>query len=228
MFGFISIEGYALFLSSSTEFDHISAAMGTSGQYIIVAPEENLVVVYTSKLTGLDTFLPAKMFKKYFLGAIASDAAIAANEAAYSELVGLSSPADLAIERTTVPELPEMATYVSGVTYQMERNDWRYNNFELVFDPAGDYAELNYTAKDEKEVINMLVGLDNVHRFARTNGQTYAAAGYWSTDDTFTVNYEVIGYSTQDQWNLTFTEEGISVQEMNEITGARAYRGTIR
>ena len=82
-----------------------------------------------------------------------------------------------------------------------------------------------YTAKDGKEVINQQVGLDNLHRFAYTNGHTYAAVGTWSAPNTFTIDYEVIGYSTQDRWNLTFTEDGISVEEINELTGVKTYTG---
>jgi hypothetical protein len=74
-------------------------------------------------------------------------------------------------------------------------------------------------------VINMLVGLDNVHRFADTNDRIYAAVGSWSAPNTFTVDYEVIGYSTQDRWNLTVTEDGISVEEINELTGVKTYTG---
>lgn len=213
--------GYQIWLDRSGSF----AAMGASGQYIIVSPEENLVVVFTSKLTGLDTFVPVRMFKKFILPAIISDEAITANEAVYDQLAQLLSPTELTVDRSAVPELPGIAMDISGVTYQMEKNDWRYDNFQLVFDPAWDYAEFNYTAKDGKEVINMLVGLDNVHRFADTNDRIYAAVGSWSAPNTFTVDYEVIGYSTQDRWNLTVTEDGISVEEINELTGVKTYTG---
>ncbi len=82
----------------------------------------------------------------------------------------------------------------------------------------------NYTAKRE-DVINMKVGLNNVPRLVETNGHTYAGVGFWSAPDTFTIKYEVVGYSTQDQWNLTFTKDGITVEEVNEITGVKTYSG---
>jgi len=199
--------------------------MGTSGQYIIVVPEENLVVVVTSKLTGLDTFLPPKMVKKFVLPAIKSDKAIAPNKEAPNQLALVAGSPKLDVKAAKLPDLPEIAIKISGITYQMEKNDWNYDNFQLRFNPALDYAEFKYTAK-LGEVINMKIGLDNVPRLIETNNHTYAGKGYWSSPDTFTIEYEVVGYSTQDRWNLIFTENGITVEEINEITGVRTYSGT--
>lgn len=46
-------------------------AMGYGGQYIIVSPEHQFVVVFTSELYN-DTFLPLRIFKKYILEAMIS------------------------------------------------------------------------------------------------------------------------------------------------------------
>ena len=184
-------------------------------------------MVVTSKLTGLDTFLPPKMVDKIALPAIISDEAIAPNEAAQSELTLLTGPPKLSVKAASVAELPEIAMKISGITCQMETYDWNYDNFQLVFNPALDYAEFHYTA-NLGEVINMHIGLDNVPRLGETNNHTYAGVGYWSAPNAFTIEYEVIGYSTQDQWNLIFTDNGIMVEEINEITGVKTYSGTAK
>ena len=147
------------------------------------------------------------------------------NVAAQNELALLSGPPEPVVEVKAVQELPEIAVEISGETYQLETNPWKYNDFQLVFDPAWDYAEFNYSAK-QGEVINMHVGLDNVYRMAESNGKTYAAVGYWSTPDTFTLDYELVGYSTQDKWILTFHDDEIAVQEIG-VTGAYTYKGKI-
>lgn len=213
--------GYQIWLDRSGSF----AAMGTSGQYIIVAPKENLVVVVTGKLIGLDTFLPPKMVEQFVLPAIDCDEAIAPNETAQNRLALLAGPPKEIVKAEAVPELPEIAMAISGVTYQLETNDWNYDNFQLVFDPEAKYTEFNYTAK-LGEGVHMQIGLDNVPRLTETNNHTYAAVGYWSAPDTFTIEYEVVGYSTQDQWNLIFTDDRITVEEINEITGVKTYSGT--
>lgn len=213
--------GYQFWLDRSGSF----AAMGTSGQFIIVVPEKNMIVVATSKLTGLDTFLPAKIVDEFVLPAIASDNAIIPDQEAQNQLALLSGPPEQRYNAKSVPELPNMSRTISGATYEMETNAWNYNNFQLRFNPAEDYAQFNYTAK-LGEAVNMKIGLDNVPRMAKTNNHIYAAKGHWSAPDTFTIYVEVIGYSTQDQWHLIFTQSGITVKEVNEITGIRTYTGT--
>ena len=212
--------GYQIWLDGSGSY----AAMGTSGQYIMVNPEKNLIVVATSKLTGLDTFLPLKMIEDFVLPAIKSDKALPPQEQFQKQLATFSKPPKSSFQATNVPKLPETALRISGAIYQMDKNDWNYNNFQLKFDSNRDFAELNYTAK-LGEVIKMRVGLDNVPRMTETNNQTYAGVGHWSADSTFTVMYEVVGYSTQDQWNFTFSDTTLIVEEINEITGKKTYSG---
>jgi CubicO group peptidase (beta-lactamase class C family) len=40
-------------------------ALGYSGQYIIVAPDQGLVVVFTSHLSERDFYLPQQLFERY-------------------------------------------------------------------------------------------------------------------------------------------------------------------
>jgi len=72
----------------------------------------------------------------------------------------------------------------------------------------------------------MQVGLDNVQRLAETNGKTYAAVGYWSAPNTFSIDYELVGYSTQDKWILSFSADEIAIQEIG-VTGAYTYKGKL-
>lgn len=211
--------GYQWWLDRSGSY----TALGTGGQYIMVVPDENLVVVFTSKLGGEDAFLPARLLDDYILPAILSDEALPANEAAQQRLSSLSEPPDLAVAPQPVPELPVRAQDISGVTYSLEANLWRYDLFQLVFDPTTDYAEFSYTVKAGEEV-HYQVGLDNTHRLTETGDGTYAAVGSWTTPDTFVIEYELIGYSTLGRWVLTFDGEGIVVEEVG-VTGVYSYGG---
>jgi CubicO group peptidase (beta-lactamase class C family) len=47
-------------------------ALGYSGQYIIVVPEQNLVVVFTSHLAEQDFYVPQQLFERYVLPAVES------------------------------------------------------------------------------------------------------------------------------------------------------------
>jgi CubicO group peptidase (beta-lactamase class C family) len=61
-------------------------ALGYAGQYIIVLPEQNMVVVFTSDLASDDFFLPEILLNEYILPAVASSGPLPTNEAAYSSL----------------------------------------------------------------------------------------------------------------------------------------------
>ena len=211
--------GYQWWLDESNMY----SAVGNGGQYIMVVPKENLVVVFTSKLSGADSFLPAKMLDKYILPAIVANESITANVTAQNELSLLSEPPRQAVKPKPVPELPAIAQEVSEETYSLDSNPWKYNNFKLIFDPEKDYAEFSYTAK-ENDVVNYEVGLDNVYRLTESNGDTYAAVGSWTTPDTFVIDYELVGYSTRGKWIFTFDNEGIAVKEVG-VTGVYDYGG---
>lgn len=64
-------------------------ALGYAGQYIIVLPEQNMVVVFTSDLASEDFFLPETLLNEYILPAVNSSDPLPANEAAYSRLQAL-------------------------------------------------------------------------------------------------------------------------------------------
>jgi CubicO group peptidase (beta-lactamase class C family) len=55
------------------------SAIGYSGQYIMVAPEMNMVVVFTGGLPGGKTSLPLELTKKYIFPAVVSSESLPAN-----------------------------------------------------------------------------------------------------------------------------------------------------
>jgi len=189
----------------------------------MVVPKENLVVVFTSKLSGDDAFFPARMLDKYILPAIVANESLGANETAQYELSLLSEPPRQVVKPKPVPELPAIAREISHETYSLDSNPWKYDNFKLVFDSDKEYAKFSYTAK-EKDVVHYEVGLNNVYRLTESNGDTYAAVGSWTTPDTFVIDYELVGYSTRDKWILTFDNEEVAVEEVG-VTGVYNYGG---
>lgn len=214
--------GYQWWLDKSGAY----AAVGVAGQYIMIVPEQNLVVVVTSSSSGRGVFFPKQVLDKYILTAIRSNAAIAANATAQSELVARSGPPQLNMESQAVPKLPAVALEVSEATYSLEANNFNYNNFQLIFDPALDYALFSYTAKVD-EAACFQVGLDGVYRFSETKIGPFAAYGSWTAANTFEINYRQIGYSTQGKFVLTFEQDRILVEEVGQI-GAYTYTGFIQ
>jgi CubicO group peptidase (beta-lactamase class C family) len=203
--------------------DGYFCAFGTAGQHLIVAPEENLVVMITNSSSDTGVFFPGKLFSDYILEAIQSDQAIATNETAQNELVALTTPPALNQEPQVVEELPAIAREISGETYSLEANNWSMDNFQLVFDPALDYAVFSFTAKVD-EVASIQVGLDGVYRFSETESGGYAAFGTWTSPNTFEIFYQHIGYSAPTQVTLTFDQDRIEVTEIS-VLGSTTYSG---
>jgi CubicO group peptidase (beta-lactamase class C family) len=54
-------------------------ALGYGGQYILVAPELDMVVVFTSELAERDFYLPQRLFEAYIRPAVRSDAPMPEN-----------------------------------------------------------------------------------------------------------------------------------------------------
>lgn len=214
--------GYQWWLGKSNMY----SAVGTGGQYIMVVPEENLLAVFTSKLSGAGAFLPKKMLDRYILLAIVSNESITTNEKAQNELSLLSEPPHLDVEPKPVQELPAIAWEISGKTYSLDSNPWKYNNFRLVFDSDKDYAAFGYTTK-ENDVVNYEIGLNDVYRLTENNGETWSAVGHWAEPNTFIIDYELVGYSTRGKWNLTFSADEIAVEEVG-VTGTYTYGGRIQ
>lgn len=201
-------------------------AFGVGGQYTMVVPEENLVVVFTNASSGMGVFFPRKILDKYILSAIVADEAIAANEAAYQELMAKADPPELVNQPHEVAELPSMAMEISGETYSLEKNNFKYDNFQLIFDPSLDYAEFSYTAKENDTAV-FQVGLDGVYRFSETDIGPVAAYGSWTAPNTFEINCQQIGYSSPTRFILTFAGETITVEEFG-VVGSATYSGNMQ
>ena len=97
--------GYQWWLNKDGSY----SAIGVGGQYIMVVPEENLVVVVNNASNGLGVYFPGKVLDKFILPAIVSDEAIAPNEASHNELLAKSDPPELTNELQSVPALPQIA-----------------------------------------------------------------------------------------------------------------------
>jgi CubicO group peptidase (beta-lactamase class C family) len=213
--------GYQWWLDKEGNFN----ALGTSGQYLIVAPEENLVVMVTNSSSDTGVFFPGKLFYDYILKAVISDGEIAPNQPSQSELVDYAEPPALQQEPQPVAELPAIAPEISGETYALEANRWNYDNFQFVFDPELEYAEFSYTAKVH-EAASFQVGLDGVYRFSETEIGKFAAVGTWTSPDTFEISYQQIGYSAPVKFIFTFDQDMIEVTEIS-LVGTAAWSGVV-
>lgn len=212
--------GYQWWLDKSGTY----SAVGVAGQYIMVAPQENLVMAVTSSANRMGVFFPKKILDQFVLPAVQSDGPLPANVSAYEELKRISGPPKLMQEPQPVPTLPAVAMKISGKTYSLEKNNWNYNNFKLVFNH--DQAEFSYTVKEEDRA-TFVVGLDGVYHFTETEIGCVAAFGSWTAPDTFEINSQQIGYTAPTRFVLTFKGDEIEVTEVGQ-TGSTSFSGKVK
>lgn len=199
------------------------AAMGTNGQFIMVAPRQNLVFVVTAKCTGRAQFTPATLFFDYVIPAVVSERALPVDLPALERLAAAAGPPFATQEARAVPELPDTARRVSGRTYRTESNPFNTDQLRFVFPPGQDWAEVGYTARESWDVA-FRVGLDGVPRSTPTGMGVFSAAGRWTSPTTFAMEVEIVGYSTFDRWEFRFAGDEVRVTEFS-IAGDYTYTG---
>jgi len=203
--------------------DGAYTALGTHGQYLMVAPSENLIAVVTSKSRGISQFAPARMFDAYVLPAVESDDPLPLNPAASAALAALATPPERPSGHRVVAALPERARSLSGTIFRMEPNPYNTDNLRFVFADDQPVAEISYTAREDWSP-RYQIGLDGVPRVTENETGAYVARGVWTAADTLEVEVEIVGYSTFDTWVFRFGENSVSVTEYS-VTGAYSYVG---
>lgn len=202
--------------------DGAYTALGTHGQYLMIAPEQNVIFVVTGKSRGIAQFEPATLFYDFVLPAVSDTPP--PNEDA-GTIVVMASPAPRTPAAITgAPSVrQEIVSAVSGITYRMERNPYNTDNIRLVFSDDLRSVVFSYTAREDWRP-RFTVGLDGTPRRSKNETGAYVAHGTWTSPTALQINVEIVGYTTFDWWDLEFAPDGLTVTE-HSITGAYTYRG---
>jgi len=193
-------------------------ALGYAGQYIIVNPGENLVVVFTSALADNDFPIPESLYHQYILDSIRSGQAIADNSQEQARLDNIiqqiSNPA-----AEPVPTLPETAATISGQTFYFDPNELDFKFIGLTFTPGADEFLFNLSYRDR----NLLLpaGLDNVYRVTWQYSYWRAYKGRWENDATFLIDYQLADFSEWGSLRLVFDRNRVTVQFREGRTGSQ-------
>jgi CubicO group peptidase (beta-lactamase class C family) len=188
-------------------------ALGYGGQYIIVKPDLNLVVVFTSGLVPNDFFTPETLFNSFILPAAESTTPLPENPEGVAALEA-ASEALTHPEGSAVPPLPETAQAISGQTYLLEENDYGFETVSLSFEEDNPVA--SFLLNDGPA---LLVGLDHVYRLS-TPSQIGAIPFYhpvilrggWENDTRFVMDYQEMSIQDWIQIILTFEEDRLTFQ----------------
>ena len=198
------------------DFGGYYMALGYGGQLIIVEPEKQLVVVFTSSLADCNFFGPEMMFGEYILPAVLSDRPLLDNPAGNAQLIscidGFANPKPAAAR-----PLPETAGQVSGKKISFEPNDIFFKSYTVFFEP--DSAEALFEMETEYGSYDGRIGLDDVYRLTESAGETRAYKGFWEDDTTFVISFQVVGNTSKGTARIQFQQTRVDFEVADIVTG---------
>lgn len=192
-------------------------ALGYSGQYIVVLPQQNMVVVFTSALHSFSFFVPSMLLKNYIIPAAHSSAPLPNNpegeKRLESVLQAISNP-----EASPVPTPPEIAQKISGKIYVFDENPMDFKRLSLDFGNKENEALLTLSYRDRN--LQVPVGLDNVYRLTKAAGYLRAYRGFWDDENVFVIDYQIVDFSERGKIRITFEGDKLTVVTREEVRGS--------
>lgn len=206
--------GYGFWIRSGAG---LYEAVGRGGQRISVVPSKNLVVVFTG-----GGFEPGDI-GKFLLAAIKSDQSLPENQTAFAQLTAAVKRAAASPPSKSVSPLTPLAGEISGNVFQFDENPAGLKELTLTFRPGAE-ATVRLTFADNRFTDKLMsvrpIGLDGVPRISPDGrfGLPVGLKGFWKDDTTFVLDYDEIANINHYQFELKFSEGGVSVQ-LSEKTG---------
>ncbi len=194
-------------------------ALGYGGQYIIVLPEQNMIVVFTGALAGRDFFKPVQLLYDYIIMQDGSSGPLPANPRGRARLDSVTSAYADPVPKPIRP-LPEVAKHVSGKTFEFDANELRFRSVALTFQEGEREGLLKLS--NPYSTIEAAVGLDDVFRFTQYGGSLRAYKGFWEDDTTFTIHYQIVGNTQRGTARLVFTGSKL-MASMKDFVSDRQY-----
>lgn len=187
---------------------HVYMANGKNGQLIVVFPDLDTVVVTTArKQVDYRTLIDAVS------GAVKSESAMPTNSNAVARLA--NAIRDAAVEKPTpVGPTPEIASAISGKTYEFSENEFGLKSFTLDLAQPRPHFDVEFSLRDpvgSSARYSLPIGLDGFYRKGVPKlsdpgiGHITEARGTWKDARTFVIDAPVLGYGEQQKLVLTFS-----------------------
>ena len=177
--------GYQWWIRPSP-FEGAYQALGRGGQAIVVWPEHDLVIVYTSRgVDVLDDITPL------IIAALQSDDSLEPNPGENARLDASIEHALEAPEAQPIPQLPVTADAMSNRRYRLDDNPFDTRCVLLRFDSK---SEVTFELTTLSETFQMPVGMDGVPRFSESSptGIPVGLVGEWTASDVFLLLYDEV------------------------------------
>ena len=191
-------------------------ALGYAGQFIFVVPEKNMVVVFTS---GGDFPVPETLLDNFILPAAISEGQLKPNSDGVEKLNALIQTSSDPPAPEPAASLPDTAERINGQIYMFDPNNLDFKHFSLSFGENKAIFSLSYRDRH----IEVDVGLDGIYRLTDAAGYTRAYRGYWSDNNTFSMDYQIVGYSEKGEYNMRFDGDQVTIEYREASTGTLEY-----
>lgn len=202
--------GYWWYIDEKTYF-----AWGFGGQFIIIRPDLDLVVVFTSNFNDIDIYnnLIKRLLQDYVFHSVKSDTQIPPNPKAHIELSGVvgnfENPLPVPFSRN-----PHIESIVSNVNYGFDKNDLGIQSTAFSFSDSS--CTWQYFIGDEK--VNLKVGLNGVFLLndiecsmgVNPEKEKIACKGYWERDK-FIIVHHIIGDPSKQIFTFNFSDTDIDM-----------------
>ncbi|MCP4692831.1 MAG: serine hydrolase, partial [Desulfobacterales bacterium] len=198
-------------------------AVGSKGQYIFVAPKENIVAVFTGSMSIARPYVMIRvLFENHILASAASLTPLPDNPGDRGRLNGHLAAVETppAAKPKSLSPLPKMSETVSGRVYTFDPNTLGLNSLVLTFTPSADEAEMKLEMRGRTR--RLAVGLDDVPRITEVGGKLYAYKGAWESDNVFTYTFDYVDDATWGNARLEFKGGELSFQ-VHDRTSGRSY-----
>ena len=188
-------------------------ALGWGGQQIIVAPKQDMVIVFTAGIRDVSWNTYDDLLNSYIIPAARSLSVLPPNQ------VGTMALQDQIQEIENPPaakmvDLPPLAARLNGITFVDLNGTHGWSTFHFHFDRP-DVASLHLMYGDKSEEINALIGLDGLFRDTETlNYGPLAYKGYWKDGTTLVLTQQFLREAERITMQMTF--DGDKVKRVTE------------
>jgi CubicO group peptidase (beta-lactamase class C family) len=188
--------------------------LGYGGQFVVVHPARNMVVVFISALRSRDFFVPEALLHNFILPATISSEPLPANPGGFARLDSIMDAVAHPKPRPVDP-LPSIARKISGRTFAFDDNRMGYRSMSLSFEPGEPEADIALSFGSKR--IKASVGLDGVYRLSESEGHLRAYKGHWEDEHTFSIDYQIVDYTERGSARIRFDRSKVTVWIEGEI-----------
>jgi hypothetical protein len=195
-------------------------AWGAGGQYIIVNPDLDLVVVFTAdgfdNINLYDKFMK-QFLEKYIYSAVTRNTNVPPQPMVIKELNHIAQELEHP-PKTSAKKMPTIAASISSATYLFEKNEIGFQSTSFLFSES----TCNWEYRIGDQNVKLKVGLNGnylnndiaVSMGVNPNGDKIACKGYWDGNK-FIITHHIIGDPSKQIFTFDFSDNKIN---MNLIT----------